>query len=118
MIDGHIDETTMQNDMRDRLTTSIENAKKLYYGDVTDLTEADYVSECLLSEGVVLPPCKVGQTVWFIRNKEIIETCVEKIILKQGGLYIETTCNSIGKTVFLTKDQAEQTLKEMRNNNG
>lgn len=43
----------MQNDMRDRLTASIENAKKLYEGDVTDLTETEYVAECLLSEGVV-----------------------------------------------------------------
>lgn len=43
----------MANDMRDTLTVSIENAKKLYEGDVTDLSESEYVAECLLSEGVV-----------------------------------------------------------------
>ena len=77
---------------------------------------ADY----LLEHGVIVPHCKVRQTVWFIRNKEIIETCVEKIILKHGGLYIklccnsmyETTCNSIRKTVFLTREEAEKALKE------
>jgi hypothetical protein len=48
---------TMQNEMRDRLTASIENAKKIYEGDVTDLTETEYVAECLLSEGIIVPPC-------------------------------------------------------------
>lgn len=79
----------------------------------------DYLADYLIANGVIAPPCKVGQTVWFIRNKEIIETCVEKIILKHGGLYIklccnsmyETTCNSIGKTVFLTQEEAKKALK-------
>ena len=79
----------------------------------------DYLADYLIANGVITPPCKVGQTVWFIRNKEIIETRVEKIILKYGGLYIklccnsmyETTCNSIGKTVFLTQEEAKKALK-------
>lgn len=66
-------------------------------------------------------PLRVGQAVWFIRNKtEVIATAVEKIILKHGGLYIklchnsmyETTCRSIGKTVFLTREDAERALEE------
>lgn len=64
-------------------------------------------------------PCEVGQTVWFIRDEKIIETKVEKIVLKNKGVYLklgcnamyETSCNSIGKTVFLTKEEAEQKLK-------
>ena len=112
----------MQNDMRDRLVELLQTINNMRlmrkgFGECADH---------LIANGVILPPCKVEQTVWFIRNKEIIETCVEKIILKHGGLYIklccnsmyETTCNSIGKTVFLTKDQAEQKLKEMRVENG
>ena len=81
------------------------------------------MADHLLANGVIVPPCRVGQKVWFIRKDykiEIIETAVEKVILKHGGLYIklccnsmyETTCNSIGKTVFLTKEEAEQALKE------
>ncbi len=82
----------------------------------------EWLADELLANGVILPPCKVGQTVWFIRNKtEVIATCIEKIILKHGGLYIklchnsmyETTCRSIGKTVFLTKEEAEEKLKEL-----
>ena len=70
-------------------------------------------------------PCKVGDTVWFIKNPcykaELIETEIEKVVLKNRGLHIkmacnvsyETTCNSIGKTVFLTKAEAEAKLAEM-----
>jgi hypothetical protein len=43
------------NEMRDRLVEYIENAKKLYEGDVTDLSESEYVAECLLSDGVIVP---------------------------------------------------------------
>ena len=79
-----------------------------------------HFTDHLLANGVIVPLVSVGQTVWFIRNKtEIITTCVEKVILKHGGLYIklccnsmyETTCNSIGKTVFLSREEAEKALE-------
>ena len=69
-------------------------------------------------------PCKVGTQVFFLRDKNnIIETSVEKIIFKgkEGkGCYIklecnamyETSCQSIGKTVFFTKESAEKALEE------
>ena len=110
----------MANEMRDRLVELLQEAhyKWTYSMDNFENVCADH----LIESGVIVPPCKVGQTVWFIRNKELIETCVEKIILKHGGLYIklccnsmyETACNSIGKTVFLTKEEAKQKLNEMR----
>ena len=105
--------------MRDRLIELLDECIEAEFpwdhnGDI-----ADY----LLANGVIVPPCKVGDMVWFIRKdikSEIIETNVEKVVLKHGGLYIklgcnamyETTCNSIGKTVFLTKEEAERALKE------
>jgi hypothetical protein len=62
-------------------------------------------------------PCRLGQKVWFVKDrnkKEIVETSVEKIILKSGGWYIklacnsmyETSCRSIGKTVFFSYNDA------------
>ena len=80
----------------------------------------DYVAEYLTANGVIVPPCKVGQTVWLVRNGKIEETMVEKIVLKHGGLYLklacnamyETTCRSIGKTVFLSREDAEKALAE------
>lgn len=63
-------------------------------------------------------PVEVGQTVWFIRNNKVIETSVEKIVVKATGLYLklacnamyETSCKSIGKTVFLAQKAAEDVL--------
>lgn len=66
-------------------------------------------------------PCRLGQKVWFIRDKnkkDIIETVVEKIILKSGGWYMklacnamyETSCRSIGKTVFFSEHSTREML--------
>ena len=73
--------------------------------------------------------CKVGTQVFFLRDKNnIIETSVEKIIFKgmEGkGCYIklecnamyETSCQSIGKTVFFTRESAEKALEKRRKTN-
>lgn len=70
------------------------------------------------SEWVHLP-CAIGKTVYFIRNNKIIETTVEKIVIKKTGIYLklscnaiyETSCKSIGKTVFFTRQEAEEVLR-------
>lgn len=67
-------------------------------------------------------PCKVGTQVFFLWDKNIIETSVEKIIFKGNGCYIklkcnamyETSCQSIGKTVFFTRESAKKALAERR----
>lgn len=82
---------------------------------------AEVVTDYLLDSGVIVPPVKVGQTVW--RVDDCIEcVAVDKVVIKHGGIYMklscnsmyETSCRSIGKTVFLTKEEAEREL-ERRN---
>lgn len=80
----------------------------------------------LLANGVIVPPVEIGQTVWFISpvsyKPKITETVIKKVVWKSGGVYIklgcnsmyETSCKSIGKTVFLTKLQAEEALNEQK----
>lgn len=114
----------MANEMRDRLVELIETAKKFYEGDVTDLSESEYVAECLLSEGMVVPPCKVGQRVYAIYLNGKLRTLLQsdritQIIINRGGYHFKCWwgyfhLSDIGKTVFLTKSEAEQKLKEMR----
>lgn len=74
-------------------------------------------------------PCKVGDTVYCIENKEIY-TCTVGIISisKNNGVWVEINfpkempdivaieynLDDIGKTVFLTKSEAEAKLKELR----
>ena len=101
---------------RDRLITLLQEFTDNNNGGGSNHGRADY----LIENGVICPPCKVGQIVWLVRDGKIEETTVEKIVLKDKGLYLkllcnsfyETTCKSIGKTVFLTREEAEKALKE------
>ena len=71
-------------------------------------------------------PCKVGDTAYelFIHHRPpfIQESTIEKIIIKPEGLRIklsrntmyETSISSLGKTIFLTREEAEKSLENMR----
>lgn len=87
---------------------------------------ADY----LLEHGVVVLPCKVGDTVYcpwaYDENKEIAFTEVESIKIYVNGrplAFVEDWeidmpmptafyPENFGKTVFLTREEAEKALKE------
>jgi hypothetical protein len=64
-------------------------------------------------------PIELNQKVWLARNGKIEEATVDKLIYKQGRTYMqlscnamyETSCRSIGKTVFLSLEEAENSLK-------
>lgn len=70
---------------------------------------------------VVEFPVELGQKVWMVRtySNEVEEAVVEKLIFKSGRTFMqlscnamyETSCRSIGKTVFLSKEEAEEGLK-------
>ena len=79
-------------------------------------------------ENAIVPPCKVGDTVWYIEGgyyrknnlkaKPITVTEISQkevkgklqwAIIANGTRYKFT---SIGKTVFLTREEAEKALKE------
>ena len=105
---------------RERLIELLEDTLHEWESDVSVQTLTE-IAEHLIENGVIVPPCKVGDICWFIRNNKIIKTTVEKIVLKEKGrLYLklscnslyETSCRSIGKTVFFTYEEAEQALKE------
>lgn len=96
----------------------------LHY-NVCTFGKCDIISGCPFytnrSEWVHLP-CKIGKTAYFIRNSKIIETAVEKIVIKKNGTYLklscnamyETSCKSIGKTVFFDREEAEKALEGMK----
>ena len=74
---------------------------------------------------IVVPPCKVGDTLFRVFAGEILEHKVGKMIYLaiQGRWDIDTIpfCpyvgSSIGKTIFLTREEAEAALKEVQNGN-
>lgn len=60
---------------RERLTKLIESA--MYWGADTP----EKIAERLIDEGVICPPCKVGDTVYSPRAGDILEQRVERIEL-------------------------------------
>lgn len=84
------------------------------------------ITDYFLSNGVIVPPCRVGDTVWYELygkiESAVVYSCVG-VFKKQGveitdanakssdGLEVAFTGKCIGKTVFLTKEAAEVALK-------
>ncbi len=78
---------------------------------------ADVIADHLLSNGVIVIPCKVGDTVYQTDGIRIYELEILDISLRKNKPYYETESidfdnDAIGKTVFLTKEEAEKALKE------
>ena len=112
----------MANEMRDRLMELIRAVQ--YLGGLEEK-----VADHLIENGVIIPPCSLHQTLWEITWNKRIEQCkVSSLTQKADGSFkirispkcrgvYEITPDKIGKTIFLTKEEAEQKLKEMMGNN-
>ena len=85
------------------------------------------VADYLLANGVIVPPCKVGDTVYRLaynkdRNEyriaDLWEVVKMEIYEDEVGIIDDSdnyfTIGDVGKTVFLTKEEAEQALKERK----
>lgn len=103
---------------RDRLIELVGKAKEEYANDITDHTETDYIVERLLNNGVIVPPCKVEDKVWFVCFGKIYPHKIKSIEISEFGMYANSSSlnfnfEHFGKTVFLTKEEAEAKLKEL-----
>lgn len=115
--------------MRDRLKKLILESEILCHtcGESTDSYCAEYLAEYLIENGVIVPPCKVGDTVYVIvQDSGIWEFEVRAAQMTvgvngQGAVWmrwcfvcadtIRFKDEDIGKSVFLTREEAEQALK-------
>lgn len=91
-----------------------------------DSTKVKELTDHLLANGVIVPPCKVGDTVYMIFENEIRELRVISLSYlfsssfnhfnlhteNSRGAVLSYEMKDIGKSVFLTKEDAEQALKE------
>ena len=121
----------MQNDMRNRLANLICEAEGKVNNEYPTI---EMVADYLIANGVIVPPCKVGDTVYNIEYNIIIK---KWYVVKKW--YVDSINNTgecwncklksnknkykydfrfvrfddFGKTVFLTKEEAEAKLKEL-----
>lgn len=110
---------------RDRLTELIEQAEGLKNNDFPSVEEiADY----LLANGVIVLPCYIGQEVWYLSEHFNGSVEIEKgkiSMLQQkadkswkfrfshNSSVWDFKIDDIGVRYFLTKEEAEEKLKEL-----
>ena len=90
-----------------------------------DLDRLEKLAEADRDGRLVVRPCKVGDTLFRVFAGEILEHKVRNMryLAIQGRWDIDTTpfCSyvesSIGKTIFLTHEQAERALEAMKDGN-
>ena len=114
--------------MRDRLIELIQASGCVQTWDyhTDDFKKPNPIYELadhLLANGVIVPPVKVGQTVWFNTFKQNASVCVGVQPHKVDRIEVTLICDSddrvetripdwrIGKTVFLSREDAERALK-------
>ena len=127
---------------KDRLIELLQGSREKYI-NLLDF-EKNLIADYLLANGVIVPPCKVGDKIyWVIDNitdRNIKEFCIDYDEKTDMGIceftvygFMKREDNSlricieeidyytvfflyekdIGKTVFLTKEEAEEKLKEL-----
>ena len=71
------------------------------------------LAEYLLEHGVIVPPCKVGDTVYSIEMRIVDKRLKYKVCEIPFSL---TLWENGWKDIFLTREEAERALKEWGNN--
>lgn len=107
--------------MRDRLIELIVDAEneicqeKPYF---TDTERIDRVASHLLANGVIVPPCKVGQTIYYIHEgvDRVYEGEATSFVYVSDtnsfGIHYDGGYGVFGRYVFLTREEAEAALAE------
>lgn len=114
----------MQNDTRDRLVKLIQNSV-----DGCASYWAGLIADELIANGVIVPPCKVGDTAWYISIERYIpltykikEAKVVNFRADCNGIFefeLETEKSTfllLYEYVYFDKSKAEEKLKELNNN--
>lgn len=88
------------------------------YDRETDKSLAEYTADYLLENSVIAPPCKVGQTVYYVFCGKVYKGECHAITQHKDSLQIHLydyegdNASVSAKNVFLTKTEAEEKLKE------
>jgi len=115
--------------MKDRLIALLRETFDYTKGTCIDFDEAVEINaDHLIANGVIVPPVKVGQTVWCILNRakpqkfqikivSMTENFYSFVIEAHKGVY-KHYCdqNSVGRVVFFTEEEAKKALAERSKN--
>ena len=111
---------------RDRLKELIKDSSQ-YLCEQDNLVKQ--IADHLLANGVIVPPCKVGDKIYMLVTRHTVcfeypngkmqkvknqHTFIKETYLTKQNFF--KVLDDFGKTVFLTKEQAEEKLKELKDN--
>lgn len=109
---------------RDRLIELLRNS-----GASFENALPEEIADYLLANGVIVPPCKVRDRLYAIFNNKVVKGIAKalEIVIEENKIsyivglqffkgIIMFKSFSFGKNIFLTKEEAEAKLKEMKNN--
>ena len=108
---------------RERLIDLIREAKKHTKNANSDLERNMIFSFYFLEHGVIVLPCKVGDRVY--RPSDclgVVQFVIISFNIYESEMFFTDDSENIiylsdiGKTVFLTREEAERALKECENN--
>ena len=127
----------MREKLIDLLKESPLGVEELSLGHIVHRRIVEHIADHLLANGVIVPPCLVEQDIYIAKKNKVEMTFARtfKYLGKEIGLEVEAThykrdrdgwlelktdiiheCE-FGKTVFLTREEAEKALKERSNEN-
>ena len=118
--------------MRDRLVELLKDVKFNPFDQFNIERNLNRIIDVLLANGVIVLPCKVGDVVYFVHEvcdenaEEYLDISVGEVVsfsIQKEGLwmycryedgltYWHLVDDEFGKTVFLTREEAEAKLKE------
>ena len=123
--------------MRDRLIELLLNVDYALDTDGRGARDsAEFIADYLLANGVIVPPCKLGDTVWYISTenphvafqKELKPRKdpipVKGILITEDGIYVSTDgiegvkdrCDKVGEDyAYLSEEDAWAEIKQKRN---
>lgn len=112
---------------RERLHELIVDAENKFFAETpcgTDSSRIEKVVEHLLANGVILPPCKVGDKLYFLYGTDTPQpwVCSFTESVCKIGVKVRNFLNGysvyapddFGKTVFLSREEAEAALKKLQ----
>ena len=116
--------------MRDRLIELLdEYTEPLSARDIHKADFAEKFADHLLAEGVIVPPCKVGDTVYYISRYytgkfQVYECVVDKITVYETNIFlslfdvkdrgINFGVNCYDPSLYFTRDEAERALERIK----
>ena len=93
---------------RDRLI-KVLNEAFIKSDDNYGMPSIKQVTDYLVANGVITLPCKVGDKVYQTDGVRLYESQIKSIIYDTNNIAFDE--NAIGKSIFLTREEAEKALK-------